>query len=226
MNTIFGNFIENIIPTLRKATLKLNISGQETEMTVEDFKTAIVPEIPEPYEPPYKVYTALLTQSGGDNLQYIDTGTLTIGVTYLIYNNSPGMDFTNVGAPNNDVATYFVATGTTPNSWGTPPGPGFQILRYNTGAPVVTVLENTLGNITFIYQSSGDYSISGSNLFTINKTWGFASSLIDQANMSIEPVLLNINDGDENTIYIRTQGGDYNGDGLLNKTPIEIRVYN
>lgn len=62
MNTIFGNFIENIIPTLRKATLKLNISGQETEMTVEDFKTAIVPA---PVETPYKIYRALLTQTGG-----------------------------------------------------------------------------------------------------------------------------------------------------------------
>ncbi|MEY3499974.1 MAG: hypothetical protein RL308_1643, partial [Bacteroidota bacterium] len=47
----------------------------------------------------YKVYTALLTQSGGNTIDSIDTGTITIGFTYRIANLSPGMDFTNVGAP-------------------------------------------------------------------------------------------------------------------------------
>ena len=79
---------------------------------------------------PYKVYTALLTQSGDNDEQVINTGTLTIGVTYEINDNSPGMDFTNVGAPNNTVGTYFVATGTTPNSWGADEG-GPDILNYN-----------------------------------------------------------------------------------------------
>jgi hypothetical protein len=60
MNTIFGNFLERIIPNLKKATLKLNISGHDAEMTVEDFKSQIVSE------PTYKIYRALLTQTGGN----------------------------------------------------------------------------------------------------------------------------------------------------------------
>ena len=99
----------------------------------------------EPILRPYKVYTALLTQSGGDNDTGVTGGDLTIGVTYKINVDDIDADFTNVGAPNNNLDTYFVATGTTPNSWGTNGS-----LRFNTGAPVVTVLENTIGNIMLI----------------------------------------------------------------------------
>lgn len=45
-------------------------------------------------------------------------GELTVGVTYVIEVNSGGADFTGVGAANNNVATSFVASGTTP-TWGT-----------------------------------------------------------------------------------------------------------
>jgi len=115
---------------------------------------------------PYKVYTALLTQSGGDDPLSIDSGLLTIGVTYMINNPSINSDFTNVGAPNNLSGTYFIATGTTPNNWGT----DTNILTFNTGAPVVTVLENTIGNIWFTYSSTGVYNINSNSLFTIDKT--------------------------------------------------------
>ena len=65
----------------------------------------------------YKVYTALVTQSGDSQPNGIGVGDLTIGVSYQIVDNAgSGWDFTNVGAPNNDLGTYFVATGTTPRS--------------------------------------------------------------------------------------------------------------
>jgi hypothetical protein len=115
--------------------------------------------------PKYKVFTALLSQSGGDDLQSQDSGSLTIGRTYLI-NSTPslyGSDFTNVGAPNNNQGTYFVATGTTPN-WGINPDP--NMLDYNTGAPVAIVLENTIGNIWFSYVSPGVYHVNSDGLFT------------------------------------------------------------
>ncbi len=90
-------------------------------------------------ELPYKVYTALLTQIGESSQQILTSGnSLTIGVTYVITDDGPGYvlgDFTNVGAPNNELGTSFVATGTTPNDWGTD-----IILLYDTGVPVVTVL--------------------------------------------------------------------------------------
>ena len=177
-------------------------------------------------KPNYKVYTALLTQSGGDDPQSIDTGALTIGVTYYINNDSPGMDFTNVGAPNNiaGVSTYFVATGTTPNSWGAGEGTMNGTLTFNTGAPVVTVLENTIGNIWFTYNDVGNYRIFSDGLFTENKTTFSIILMGDELSNGYlckgyigEPNSCSIVTGDILTPY----------DSVLNwKTPIEIRVYN
>lgn len=191
-------------------------------ISVQDLVTQITPE------PAYKVYTALLTQNGVDNPLSISTGLLTIGVTYVINDTVIDMDFTNVGAPNNNVGTYFVATGTNPN-WGTNPLE-LAILNYNTGAPVATVLENTIGNIWFSYQGNGIYSIYSNGLFTIDKTWVFSASVFDPSTASIEPVFIDIagEGGSDlpNILNIRLTGGDFGGDSLLNKTPIEIRVYN
>ena len=165
----------------------------------------------------YKVYTALLTQSGSDGSnQFISSGSLTIGVTYLIDEIISGtVDFTNVGAPNNNVGTYFVATGTTPNSWGEDAS-----LAYVTAAPVVTVLENTIGNIWFTYDTDGFYYSNSNGLFVANKTAVFIGTLSG-----------NILSGyrvNNNLVEIVT----YNVSSLANEndklqnTPIEIRVYN
>jgi hypothetical protein len=175
---------------------------------------------------PYKVYTALLTQSGGNDPFSLFSGDLTIGVTYEIYDDGGyGFDFTNVGAPNNNFGTYFVATENTPNSWGTD-----AKLNYNTGAPVVTVLENTIGNIWFTWEGNGNYWITSNGLFTINKTWGISDSVFAPTTAITEPVVIDVSGhlGSEppNTMVIRLIGGDFSGDDLLNKTPIEIRVYN
>lgn len=77
--------------------------------------SSVIFTLKEAATPKYKVYTALLTQSGGNNFQSISSGPLTIGVTYQIISQGANDDFTNVGAPNNNLGTYFVATGTTPN---------------------------------------------------------------------------------------------------------------
>lgn len=166
--------------------------------------------------PKYKVYTALLTQSGGDNIVNINGSDLTIGVTYQIDDSSGGADYTNVGAPNNDNGTYFVATGTTPNSWGTGGG-----LNYNTGAPVVTVLENTIGNIWFTYNNTGNYFINSDGLFLIDKTVAFNSVCSDAG----DPAFINIQVGDQNTLSLSNFNliGPRDGIGLIS---IEIRVYN
>jgi hypothetical protein len=166
--------------------------------------------------PSYKVYTALLTQSGNEDLSNISSGFLTIGVTYLIYDleDVVGADFTNVGASNNNVGTYFVATGTTP-IWGTNPI-GVGILQYNTGAPVVTVLENTIGNIWFTYEGIGTYYVNSGGLFTLNKT--FAPSVV----INNIPQIISLVVGNRNVIELVNNEGD----STLNNTPIEIRVYN
>jgi hypothetical protein len=175
-------------------------------------------------KPTYKVYTALLTQSGGDNSLgncSEDPQPLIIGVTYTIADADGTADFTNVGAPNNEIGTFFVAMGTIPNSWGTS---GENCLYYNTGAPVVTVLENTIGNIWFTYISQGKYAVKSLNLFVTNKTYStLQANLLD----STYGAFYTINRSSESNINIYTDG-PYSGEinNMLNNTPIEIRVYN
>jgi len=167
-------------------------------------------------KPTYKVYTALLTQTGGGNDVYISNVPLTIGITYFIYDITGGVDFTNVGAPNNNFGTYFVATGTTPNSW------GLGQLGYNTGAPVATVLENTIGNIWFTYGNVGAYQANSDGLFTIDKTALFSTVSSDSAYPKYTTLLYsNVNE-------VSLKQFEPGGTGIdgINQVSIEIRVYN
>ena len=174
---------------------------------------------------PYKVYTALLTQSGDDNQNvFISSGLLTIGVTYLIDEIIAGTpDFTNVGAPNNNQGTYFVATGTTPNSWGDE-----VTLVYVAAAPVATVLENTIGNIWFTYQDAGVYVVNSDALFTSNKTIiSFMPSIYIESPSDIYNFT-----GYQGDVNVITLLSTYNYNqannqfGGYGQTAIEIRVYN
>jgi hypothetical protein len=224
MNTIFGNFLERTIPSLKGTLISLNMGNTTSEMNLEDFKALMAPEPTPIPEPSYKVFTALVTQSGSDNQYSIDTGLLTIGVTYRIENSGPpsgNWDFTNVGAPNNDYGTSFIATGTTPNSWGVN-----IILIYNTGAPVVNVLENTIGNVWFTYEGNGAYSVRSNSLFTSNKTVNLndQTRCLDSGNNFYN---LKITNSDPGQINITVLNNDLDGtnDRLTSKL-IEIRVYN
>lgn len=167
----------------------------------------------------YKVYTAILgAQSGGSNPIIITSGNLTIGVTYLIKSGGAGGDFTNVGAPNNDANTSFVAIDTTPNSWGT------RSLEYNTGALVIsTGLENTIGNIWFEYTNAGEYKCSSDGLFKAGKTIIF----LGPGRYTTGVAILGNTIGSTSGITIYSRNTSNNGvDGLINAVPIEIRVYN
>jgi len=169
---------------------------------------------------PYKVYTALLTQSGGDDIQQLIGTNLTIGVTYRIIYDGPIVgDFINVGSPNNNDDTMFVATGTIPTSWGD------CKLEYNTGAPVVTVLENTIGNIWFTYDGVGFYLSNSNGLFTQGKTALFIGSSFDGDTVGTNFAFFRQIDGEQ--LGIATKDNTLaDGDGFLYNTPIEIRVYN
>ena len=175
-------------------------------------------------KPKYKVYTALLTQSGGDGEEYLNYDDvpegpdLTVGITYSISDNSEGLDMTNIGAPNNEVGTYFVATGIRPANWGE------GSLLYNTGAPVVTVLENTIGNIWFTYVSLGNYSVISAGLFNIDKTFSLIGSRDLAAASSSGNNYLYVQT--VNVITIDTFNLSTGEDVNLYNTPIEIRVYN
>jgi len=179
---------------------------------------------------PYKVFTALVTQTGGDTaitINWNDGGSpppeaLVTGVTYRIKTDGGVTpDFTNIGAPNNNVGTYFIATGPYPTSW------GHATLEYNQGAPVVTVLENTIGNIWFTYDGIGLYHINSNTLFTVNKTWNCISSDAEGLNYPEESGFKQIQRLTDSILDLKTIGFDLSGaNGKLGNTPLEIRVYN
>jgi hypothetical protein len=160
------------------------------------------------FVPKYKVYTALLTQSGGSVPSAISSGSVTKGVTYMILGDNG--DYSNVGAPNNNDLTWFVAINNE-----VPITYGESELEYNTGAPIVTVLENTIGNIWFSYADVGNYVVNSNELFTINKTI-FPNVIIDGGPSYLFSIL-----GPNNYIEIFSSVGD----SYLTNTPIEIRVY-
>lgn len=172
----------------------------------------------------YKVYTALLTQTGGDDPLTQTSGTVSQGVTYIISISLPleySWDFSNVGGPIYPDNFNFVAT-----SSDVPNGYGSATLYYNTGSPVATVLENTIGNIWFTYGGVGNYSIFSDGLFTENKTIGFitynnccTTGLTDKPFLALNSIA--------NVYYVGISSAldGIDSDDVIKNTPIEIRVY-
>ena len=171
----------------------------------------------------YKVFTALLTQSGGDAPTQVGSGNIIEGVRYsFVEYEVEGWDFTNVGGPKYPAAFSFTATVTAaPILW------GGVTLEYNAGAPVVNVLENTIGNIWFTYSSEGSYLITSDALFTENKTILFASSINNGNDVNNHTATVYTSAPNELTFASWGNTGD-NQMELDNyiPLPIEIRVYN
>jgi hypothetical protein len=210
-----GTQFIGIKPEINMAERKSNVANNPTDVfTIEDIAAV---------SRPYKVYTALLTQDGeGNQPAYISSSDLAIGVTYKII-ASNGADFTNVGSPNNDTDTYFVATGTTPNSWGE-----VGELLYDASAPVVTVLENTIGYVYLEYINTGEYVLRSSEFIENNTAATLMNNFYyanDYGNIYADYQLYP-------SIYVRTVRINSEGiiyemrNSLLSSTPIEIRVYN
>jgi hypothetical protein len=195
----------------------------------------------------YEVYTALLTQSGSDDVQtfaweYLDptpeVPTLLAGVSYYIDSNNSNTDFTICGAPSNSGGTNFVANGVQPD-W----QPPFEIegnyiqIEWNTGAPVTTVLENTIGNIWFTYDGVGYYQAKSNNVFLENKTFIIADKYRFTQSEWIRIIAFDTFRAGDNSIAIINATSPYpletfiQEDNLLsagdyNFYHIEIRVYN
>jgi hypothetical protein len=94
------------------------------------------------------------------------------------------------------------------------------MLIYNTGAPVATVLENTIGNIWFEDQGVGAYNCYSSGLFPENKTFIIISGLG-------QPIIFAFR-YDDNIVQIQTTDTSYGNQEWNTSFPqsIEIRVYN
>jgi hypothetical protein len=170
---------------------------------------------------PYKVFTALLTQSGGDDEQFMgDDIYLVKGVTYnIVANDVPNFNFVPYGAPNNNNGTNFVANETI-----TFLGITDCSLSYNTGAPVVTVLENTIGNVWFTYNIIGTY-VAYVPIVAEQKQVVFSPTNAYKTNSS-ELYIRIVNNSIDGEVEISTTDGTSRIDGAINDLPIEIRVYN
>jgi hypothetical protein len=170
----------------------------------------------------YKVFTALLTQSGTNDPQNIGSEDIIVGATYKIVDNT-NLDVTNIGAPNNNINTYFIATGTTPAL----PGVGLCFI-YDPGAPVVNVLENTIGNVYFTYNQTGQYDINSGGLFSTDKTTGNNAIFYDGGVDSLCAMFMSDFSVNSITMYsTKNLGGSGTYyDSLFSNVFIEIRVYN
>jgi hypothetical protein len=205
-----GTQFIGVKPGINMQERKSNVANNPTDVfTIEEIANV---------SRPYKVYTALLTQSGGDSPETQTDGVLQIGATYYISDVDDGEygDFTNVGAPNNDIGTYFIATGEEPNEWGK------TTLSYNLGSPVANVLENTIGNVWFTYESEGQYIFSSNDLF--NGVLAPVSFL----QVGSEPAFLNIykiNDSSIEFISLTGSGTLSREDDIIQDSFVEIRIY-
>jgi hypothetical protein len=179
---------------------------------------------------PYKVFTAVISQSGGDdnivNINYSTQESLIIGQTYIIDGNEPlsngGTDFTVVGAPDNEVETSFIATGETP-IWGDNAGS----LLGNLSAPTATVLQNTIGNLWFNYKSVGDYQLRGAEgTFDSRRTFMNNCMAIVIIDEDAKKATCTYGSSDE-IITIQTSRLTANTleNNILDGVSIEVRVY-
>lgn len=224
-----GTQFIGVKPGINMQERKSNVANNPTDVfTIEEIAEAVAPV------PSYKVYTATLTQIGGSDPLSQTSGAVEAGVSYTIsipLGYEPSYDFGNVGGPVYPDNFPFVATYTaTPNEYGN------AILNYDTGAPVVTVFENTIGNIWCTFEEDSHYSIKSDDLFDgkILIASGFDEDFpyIAPYNMSegTFKLLRNVI-SDASTITLKDYVFDQNGpvlepNGLFSHWLIEIRIYN
>jgi hypothetical protein len=184
-------------------------------------ENAIVKEIENnTKEDKFYIVEGLISQAGTSDPQTQTSGAVVKGVSYKITNDSNG-DFTNVGAPNNDIDTWFIAT-----SNGTPTSYGDAALFYDNGAPTAIILDNTLGNVWFTYQSGGIYYCESLGLFTEDKTIcnmpQLTTSLAaDEGGFEIK-TQISVYDNSKIQFYCSNLSGVINS--VLYKTPFKIKV--
>lgn len=99
------------------------------------------------------------------------------------------------------------------------------LTQTGTNVPVATVLENTIGDIWFTYNSPGGYDINSDALFTENKT---GLLIAPQTQNAPDTYVFQFNRVDNNKLQLLVLNADESGavDGVLYNQMIEIRVYN
>lgn len=151
-----------------------------------------------------------------------------------------GVPITQIGVIDADAATdgqVLTADGAGGAAWTAPAGPGYLeyvalLSQSGTAAPVATVLANTLGGeVVWTRQFQGTYTGVLAGVFT-SKTICFVGCIQAQEGELTYSV---INLPNVNEVFLVTHDvflTDANGpigvtatDGMLNSTPIDIRVY-
>ena len=89
-----------------------------------------------------------------------------------------------------------------------------------TDDPVAIVLENTIGNIVWQRINPGSYTGTLTNAFTSNKTFLNAGPFQFLYNTSCT-----FNRNNDDIVSLLNQTNNIIADGILDNTPIEIRVY-
>jgi hypothetical protein len=118
---------------------------------------------------------------------------------------------------------------TTTTTTTAPPYKVYTALISQSGVlnPTLVILQNTLGQTVTAFRSApGRYSLNVTgNILLITKTWWTITN--DNNNGHLFFMNKDNSFGNTNTVYIDTTiiGGAYT-DGVLQSTPIEIRVYN
>jgi hypothetical protein len=127
-----------------------------------------------PTVPGELVFEAYVVQTGGSTPLALTSGSLTIGMSYIIDSIAGSDDFTNVGALTNDNNVRFIATGTTPNVW-----TGESSISYDSASPICKyILKNTIGCTGVMYGLKGIYRLHfPSNLISMDKVFVEVGSL-------------------------------------------------
>jgi hypothetical protein len=182
----------------------------------------------------YRTYRALLTHIPPQDITSNQLNGLIVGETYKILNYVAGDDFLNVGATTNS-NTDFVATGRYPTNWSN----GSQ-LTVETPTLVVNVLENSFDDeIVWVLNpfggegAYGAYFSNGNQTFPREKTSIVTSQLTPYdfypfVSLSLFSAIYSESKIDD-FVYLSASAYDgvnnYNYDGLLFNTTIEIKSY-
>jgi len=93
--------------------------------------------------------------------------------------------------------------------------------QVDTSAPTAIVIENTLGiTPTFSYGFDGSYVLTAAGTFTTNKTFALVNLSTDASNFAVSHIVI-----DEDTVEIYTYDFGAAANSILDRAPIEIRVY-
>lgn len=167
-----------------------------------------------------RIFRALASQLGVSAINDIDDGPVEIGVSYTIL--AYGGDFSNVGAPNNNLGTSFIALNSNTPTY------GISSLRYDSGAPKLIILKNTIGNVWCTYFGVGTYALESVNKFADSQRAKLTSGIGygDQAD-GIYDIVADYSSTDDDNFYFKTFARTYDTyqNGILNNDLIEITIW-